>query len=981
MSSGGHDTGGPRDDLVDDLVLDGGGADPQSKPAEASAPLVITGDLEPIPGRRPASSAPPARLATGDLIPITADPPARLATGDLQMIVVPPTADLLGGSDRPTVDAPPPLPRSESPIMARRLSAADVEAADRMTEPVPPIAESERHTIDAGEGELFGIAVPVGIELSDPLSPSLFRWLNTMVKAVRGLRFYADNNATLREYVDGAVYGLLDLLDRKGEISLAVKEDRMLYGEDVVHVNADRVDGLPFILFRNSIRRMTFLRGIDKAELIQLMTAIMTDFNTHELAGEDLVSTLWRLNLPHFKYASTDALSVAAHSAPISGGMHGAGDEVDIHRLQADIDSIIAALSTNEPSPDDIMAGLSLTGSDLDAYQSVRSASGDDDKDLFDFAKELGDGLVREEALDALTAELYRHNNHDALVYKIVDLIVEALIRGETGENVGAATEVLVQLFDATLRRRLYNDATALVSRLRRAEAGAQSEETHAASRLLETLSSESRLIHAINAMNAVGHNVQVSEILEFMRAFGQHASTTLLGLLDFLEQPPHRRVVCDIIAECGMPDVSVLLPRMTEAKAPVAMDILGLASRLSDDQMAPLLLRALDHIHPRVRAQAVGYLRGYPHGTADALLAKAIRDPEFDVRVSAIRVAAARKSVEAAHAIEESLEEGDVFERDPREQRMMMTAFAKIGGDEAVPCLGRVLTPGLFARRRTVDAQTAAAAALGMIHSEAAEEALKKGARTLNKRVRDACRKALAREAVHGDGETDLASSTRPTLAVDSLAEAPIHEPLPPQAAPRSTTQDERATVPVMKVPAPTSALPIEPTAPVREAPARLPTAAMAPASGPPPGSAVPVAPVAPGVPLAPSLPPAAPEPLPGAGVEAPASVAPGAAAPRRHEPLHAPLTPGVDLTSDLGDAAPARLPSSALSVAPTPDDLLDAYEVEEWDEDDVEDETLRASPLAEPIKPPVPGRDSNPVTKIERHSEAAGAEGDDEP
>ncbi len=740
-------------------------------------------------------------MATGDLIAVPAADPGRLATGDLQPIAVPPTADVLSAPVRPTQLAPP----LEQTIRASSLGVAQVEA--RPTEPVT----SERATIAAGEGELFGIVVPAGIEMTDPLSPSLFLWVNAMVKAVRGLRFYAENNATLREYVDTAVVGLLDLLERSGEISLSVREDRILYSDDVIHVNSDRVDGLPFILFRNSLRRMTFLRGISKDELIQLLTAIMTDFNTHELAGEDLISTLWRMNLKHFKYATADTLAVTSMSTVTSTGLHGAGQVVDHQRIQADIEAITEALSTNEASPDDILAGMSISQDDLDAYATIRSRTADEvDKDLFDFARELSDGGFDEEQLDTIVSELYEDNGHDALVHRIVDLIVEALIRGETGDHALAATEVLVQLSDANLRRRLYRDATALVSRLRKAETNAEvPRERDAASRLLTTLSAESRLIHAINALNDRERPAAVTELFDMLRAFGSYASETLLELLDFVEQPPHRRVVCEVIAESGMPPIDRLLHKMNQAKAPVALDILALAHRLPPDEVAPLLLKALEHNHPRVRAQAVGYLRGYPHGTADVLLAKAIQDADFDVRVAAIRIAAARRSQEAARAIEDSLESGEVFQRDRREQRMVLTAYAKIAGDEGVPHLSKVLTPGLFARRRTVEAQTAAASALGMIHSPDAVEALKKGARTLNKKVREACRKALSAEAAV-DGELD---SARPTLAVDALASKPITEHEPP------------AGMEPMHMP---MSSPAEAPKPLRAAPPRLPTNAL---------------------------------------------------------------------------------------------------------------------------------------------------------
>ena len=103
------------------------------------------------------------------------------------------------------------------------------------------------------------------------------------------------------------------------------------------------------------------------------------------------------------------------------------------------------------------------------------------------------------------------------------------------------------------------------------------------------------------------------------------------------------------------------------------------------------------------------------------------------------------------------------------------MAAYATLAGHEAVGALTQVLHQSMFTRRKTAEAQSAAAFALGMIGTESAREALKKGTRSLNKKVRESCRRALEREIEPGItlapssmGSPSVPPPERPTLPTD---------------------------------------------------------------------------------------------------------------------------------------------------------------------------------------------------------------------
>jgi hypothetical protein len=620
--------------------------------------------------------------------------------------------------------------------------------------------------------------LPRGVEFKDPLSPKLYFWLNDVAKTVKGLRVYAENNEMLQKYLSTAHEGLNDILTQVPEASLAVREDRLLHGKDAVHVSEDRQEGLPFIFYRNAFRRLTFVRGMARDELLQLLRAITTDYTTFDYAGEDLVTALWRLALPHLRYLTIDAISLEAKRADSPKARE------DIDRIQGDIESIVAAIYNTNAADEDIVAGVTITREDLEALKEIRKET-EEDLDLLDHAtaRAISDLPAAEVAKFALEVE---REDRDGLTRETMDILIRILFRETSSRGTKDVIEVLQQLFDSLVLGQRFAHATKLVQQLRARANNAESmQEMHIARHLLKLFASESRVQPVLSALGEGYKTATIAEVTEFLRALGAEITPLLLRSLDVLGNPAHRRLICELIAEFGIPDVGVLMESVKDAKWFVLRDVLALAQQLPPENVSPLIAHAIRYDHPKVRAHAVGMLRGYGRGVADRFLAERIaEDQDLEVRMSAIRVAAARVSVESKPVLEKMLSDESLTDREPREIRMLTAAFAKIAGTDAVPVLDKILNPGFFASLKTTEAQVAAAYALGAVGSESAMMVLQKGSRSINGKVRDAVKKALMRT----EGSQDLFNETP-----DGGSKVPTSDLPKPRIPEAKTEPDQR--------------------------------------------------------------------------------------------------------------------------------------------------------------------------------------------
>ena len=596
---------------------------------------------------------------------------------------------------------------------------------------------TDRQEVGGSPRALAGTSTP---RWSNPVSEAVHAWLNDFARAAKSFRVYADNNEMLNRFVDRAFRGLEVILQSTPELNLSVRADRLLLGKDAVHVNADRDDGLPFTLYRNAFRRITFLQGFQRTELVEFMRALSADYTggTEQL-GDDLVAALWRMALPHLRYVTIDAFSVTTtdHQPAESADP---GERVEIERIQESVEDIVAAIYRTNAPDDDIVAGVSITKEDLEAFRRIREETLED-LDDGDHATARIITEVTPEEVEVFAASLER-DTRDALVHRIVDILIHILFRDPSGEDSARTIGLIQQLFDSMVLARRFADATELVERLR--ITGGRSEnrqEAYVARHLIRMFASEQRIMSVVEALEERSASVQ--DKVRFLRALGPDTRSVLLDSLDRLSQPGHRRLLIELIREFGAPPLDELHRRMSTAKWFVVRDLLSLSQAYPLERMGPVIIAGLGHEHPKVRQHAVGLLRGYGPGLADKLLAQRLNDEDSEVRLAAMRIAAARKSLASRRVLEAVLESEELYERGPKELRTLMAAYAAIAGVSAIPALDRVLNPGFFSRFKGTEPQMAAAFALASI-GPAAHEVLQRGARTLNSRVRDACRRAM---------------------------------------------------------------------------------------------------------------------------------------------------------------------------------------------------------------------------------------------
>ncbi len=569
-------------------------------------------------------------------------------------------------------------------------------------------------------------------------------WLLGLVKTIKASRLYNENSELRQRFAHDSLILLEHIFTEMEELTLFVREDRLVFeGEDVL-VQPDRQEGLPFVLYRNAFRRITFRPGWTYEQLTLFMLVLNQEMVERD-PTKDLVSQFWNLALPSLSYVTIDSVLSASNTAADDA------EKQEIEDLQEEIENILSAIYESANGDDDFVENLNIDHLDLLALQKVSEEEDDADELSRTTARAiLG---IEPAELERVRDQARRGLSDREVIRRLSRIFADLLGRATDAKDSVAAGMALLQIVDRLLEERDWDFLVEFVGYLR----GERLAQQPGARYAVDQLTSNERLGVLLTALVETSASVSFSRVTALVSALGASAIPVCLDTLVRFREPAQRRAMVDLLIEIGVSDPNLILSRFGASEWFVDRDLLALAASLPAEQQAAVILKGLEHDNAQVRIAAVAQLRGFREGTADRLLARMLSDPDLSVRLAAIRVAAARKSQPCLPALRDLISSPEFAESDPRLMRLATLAYARLAGDAALAVLGPMMRPGLLASFRSMDAPLAAVVAVGAIGTPAAKELLEQGRKSLNRALKDACQRALqGAQHVHEDLEPE---------------------------------------------------------------------------------------------------------------------------------------------------------------------------------------------------------------------------------
>jgi hypothetical protein len=531
-------------------------------------------------------------------------------------------------------------------------------------------------------------------------------------KALRAFQLYDDKNPVYHKFVSALRDAFLRLWATEMGLTFTIEETRVLLDGVAVYENENRNESLSFLFYKDGVREITFLSGIEQEELQRLLSVL------HRVRfvgpADDVLTMLWEEGLQNFRYQYIDYLAEGVE-LPQAGA--GAEPEQLSNVREQELAEAREALATN-----------TLQMVDLDSFNPTLYAL--DPREMEQLDGELKaevDRNLRGDVLNALfdrLEETYDLERQSEIISLLRTLLPNLLGRGA----IDAAGRVLREL-------RTLEDTPGVLDARRRAEVG----------QLFDEVSAPQVMDELVSALEEGSIRPAPTALGDFLRNLRPQALPWLLRASETVAVKELQPVLRDAVRGIAEGNRKLLVQLVGSEDPLVASGAARLAGALQASEASAAIQELLRHPEPSARLAAVEAAAALRVTSAVNALPEALTDVDRSVRIAAARALARLRYAPAAARFRSLLTSKEMRLADITEKIAFFEGYADLGDTGAVGVLDKLLNArGLIGRKEPSEVRAAAALALGRIGTPDARKALEVSARDDDAVVRSAVGRAL---------------------------------------------------------------------------------------------------------------------------------------------------------------------------------------------------------------------------------------------
>lgn len=534
--------------------------------------------------------------------------------------------------------------------------------------------------------------------------------LRALARAFTAVQLYLPNNQQRAQRLADTRAAFARLWQHTDGLDLEVRESALLLDGAVVYQELERgAEALPWLLYRDGVRRLSLSPGFEDRELDAFL-AVMQAARSGTNDDDDLVTLLWIADFRCLRYRFLDAFG--------GDGFAGAGEANSAE------------------------ATFSFTSSEAVAEAETAADSPFIRMEDFDGALYFLD--QREiQALQAERDQVYAVDPRRPVLDSLLDLLQSGLADDAQREAYDAIDSLVVELLTAGEYEFVAYTLRELAAVQRQMTGGPAL--AGALGAIAERLSEPRAMQQLLLAIDDSARTPPTALLEELFRELRPAALEPLVLWLGTAGASPARAAVERASLRLASANLSELSRLLEQGALGVVRGALKLASKMASPATVPGLARLLRSDDVRMRLDAVNALANVGSPGAMQALERALEDSDREVRVAVYRTFVTRKHSGALPRLLAALRAKETRTADLGEKMALFEAFGSLCGDAGVPELDGVLNSrGLIGAKEPPELRACAARALGLVGTAAAFAALQKSSDTKEVVVRSAVMRAM---------------------------------------------------------------------------------------------------------------------------------------------------------------------------------------------------------------------------------------------
>ncbi len=541
--------------------------------------------------------------------------------------------------------------------------------------------------------------------------------VQVLMKGLRAIQLYLPNNPIHQKAVANIRTAFDPVWEQCPELELQVTETEFIWEENVVFSWEDKSDSVAWALYKDGVRTLLLLPGVEDNEIINLLDVIHKARNLAADAADDLLTLFWEQDFQHVRYVTIEVGEDGA--APL------------------------------EPSADGWRAAAAPPAEQV-RKQVEEDAEGEADGPTGIVSTEDFDStlyFLDEAELDYLKREIEREYEQDlranviARVFDLMELQTYTTVRAELISITENLLPYLLGVGDFNSVAYVLRELRVILERAR--ELGP--EHRKALDELPAKLSQADALDQLFQSLDeAVVHPTE-QELNDLFGELRPEALRSVLVWLPKLSSENVRELLENAAQRLAQAHPQQVVETLETADGDVLLDAIRLVAKLKLPPFVAALGALLQRDDAGVRHAAVDALAATGSSGALRELENAIDDEDRETRLAAVRVLGERGHRRAFPKIEAVVAGKALKHLDLSEKKAFFEAYGRLAGAPGIKVLQPLLeTKGLLRRREDPETRACAAMALGKIGNPEAQSLLEQIKGEKEPIVRNAVAQAL---------------------------------------------------------------------------------------------------------------------------------------------------------------------------------------------------------------------------------------------
>lgn len=535
--------------------------------------------------------------------------------------------------------------------------------------------------------------------------------LRVVGRAVRAHQMYLHNNPTYLRALEQAKAAFAPIWPQASELTFEVTDTQIRWdGFPVLNEPDKSADALPWTLYKDGIRELRLLPGVEEGEVLALIE-IVAKVRKAQPDVDDLLTLLWEKEFNFIRYRYVDVMLEGVAPLEVT-------DETKLDRL-------VDPTQLHEPAQEHVLPSGVVNLDDFDAtlyFLDEHEVEYLRDEVRKEYSSELRGNVIN------ILLDVYEQQADSAVREEICEILDTLLVGLLTSGQLRTVAALMQGITVAANRAR---DLTP-EQRERLMLLPARMSE-------VETLA---QLLQSLDERVEMPAQEDLNELFDQLRV---GALGTIFSWLGRLTNPRVRILLETAAARLAAANTSELVRLIGSQERDVALEAVRRAGAMKATAAVAALARLLSQHDPDVRLASAVALADI--GTPGALqqLERLIDDNMREIRVAATRAFAARVHRPALSRIEAAIKGKRLGEADLTERMALFEAYGAMCGEGGVSVLDGILNgKGIFGKREEPEMRACAAMALGRVGTESALGSLRRATNDKEILVRNAVNRAL---------------------------------------------------------------------------------------------------------------------------------------------------------------------------------------------------------------------------------------------